>query len=361
MSENSFQSRREFIKNSAKIGATLGAVAAFPSLLNAANSTANSAKNSANSSANSAAKSSANAKNSQISTKGKAMNSVLNDFFTLNNGVKVPKLGLGLWRIDNAKVPAVIEAAVKVGYRHFDSAQAYGNEAGTGEGVRAAMKSGLKRSELFITTKVAAEHKDYAAAKKGIEDSLVRLNADYIDLMLIHSPQPWGDFRGADYFEGNLAAWRALEDAHKAGKIRAIGVSNFLEKDLANILKNGAVKPAVNQVLAHIGNTPFALIEQCEKQGILVEAYSPIAHGELLRDTRLTKIAQKYGVSVPQICIRYCLELGLCPLPKSATPAHIASNAKVDFTISVADMDTLKALKFKDYGEHSYFPVFSGK
>ncbi|TQR48342.1 2,5-diketo-D-gluconic acid reductase, partial [Campylobacter troglodytis] len=118
-------------------------------------------------------------------------NSVLNEFFTLSNGVKVPKLGLGLWRIDNDKVSAAIEAAVNVGYRHFDSAQAYANEAGTGDGVRAAMAKGLKREELFVTTKVAAEHKSYEAARASIEQSLAKLGLDYIDLMLIHAPQPW--------------------------------------------------------------------------------------------------------------------------------------------------------------------------
>ena len=360
--------RREFLSKFAKIGAGFGALSLMPVFVacsenknNATNSSdkANLGESSSETSAQNSANSSENLATSQ---KGQAMtNSTLNEFFTLQNGVKVPKLGLGLWRIDNDKVSAAIEAAVNVGYRHFDSAQAYANEAGTGEGVRNAIAKGLKREELFVTTKVAAEHKSYEAASASIEQSLAKLGLDYVDLMLIHAPQPWNDFRGGDYFEGNAAAWRALEEAYKEGKVRAIGVSNFLQKDLANIFANCAVKPMVNQVLCHIGNTPFELIEHCKNEGLLVQAYSPIAHGELLRDERLVKIAANYGVSVPQLCIRYCLELGVCPLPKSANPAHIASNAQVDFKISEADLTELKNLSFKNYGEHSYFPVFSGK
>lgn len=289
------------------------------------------------------------------------LESILAQSYTLSNGIKIPKLGLGLWRIDDDKVPNVISEAIKVGYRHFDSAQAYENEVGTGKGVRAAIKGGLKREEIFVTTKVRAEHKTYETAAKSIDESLGKLGLDFIDLMLIHSPQPWSDFRGGDYSQGNIEAWRALEDAHKAGKIRAIGVSNFLQKDLENIFANCTIKPMANQILTHIGNTPFDLIAYCKAQGLVVEAYSPIAHGELLKDERIQKMAQKYGVSAPQLCIRYALEIGTIPLPKSANPAHIASNAQVDFVISEADLDTLKKMRFADYGEHSYFPVFSGK
>lgn len=313
------------------------------------------ASDSSESSANNSSDSPTNSANS-ANLKG-----ILGESYTLSNGVKIPKLGPGLWRIENDKVPNVISEALQVGYRHFDSAQAYQNEVGTGEGVRAAIKGGLKREEIFVTTKVRAEHKTYESATKSIDESLSKLGLDFIDLMLIHSPQPWSDFRGGDYSQGNIEAWRALEDAHKAGKIRAIGVSNFLQKDLENIFKNCTIKPMANQILTHIGNTAFDLIAYCKAQGLVVEAYSPIAHGELLRDEQIQKMAQKYGVSAPQLCIRYALEIGTIPLPKSANPAHIASNAQVDFAISEADLDTLKKMKFKDYGEHSYFPVFSGK
>lgn len=299
---------------------------------------------------------------SSTNTIGEAnMEHILNQTLTLHNGVKIPKLGLGLWRIENAKAPQAIESALSVGYRHIDTAQAYENEQGSGEAVRNALKNGLKREEIFVTSKVRAEHKSYESASESIDSSLKALGLDVIDLMLIHAPQPWNDFRGGDYFEGNIAAYRALEDAHKAGKLRAIGVSNFLQKDLQNIFDNCATKPMVNQVLAHIGNTPFELIAFCKAQNIVVEAYSPIAHGELLKDTRLQDMAKKYNISVPQLCIAYVLELGLVALPKSANPKHIAENAKIDFQIAQSDMEVLKNLTFKDYGEHSYFPVFSGK
>ena len=343
--------RREFIKTSAKVAGFAGLSALAGLSLSACNDNKGNDK-----SAGTSADSNANTKNLIIQSGG-----ILSEYFTLSNGVKIPKLGLGLWRIEEAKVPAVIASAIQSGYRHFDSAQAYQNEKGTGEGVRNAIKNGLKREEIFVTTKVRAEHKSYESAKQSIEESLSKLGLDFIDLMLIHSPQPWSDFRGGNYFDGNAQAWRALEDAHKAGKIRAIGVSNFLQKDLENIFKNCTVKPMVNQVLCHIGNTPFELIKFCNAQGLVVEAYSPIAHGELLKDSRIVKMAEKYGVSAPQLCIAYTLQIGTVSLPKSANPAHIEANTQVDFAISAEDLDALKAMTFSDYGEHSYFPVFSGK
>lgn len=283
---------------------------------------------------------------------------IIEEVFTLNDGVKIPKLGLGVWRIEDSIVENVIQEALKVGYRHIDTAQAYGNERGVGAAVR---KSGLKREELFITSKVRAEYKDKKSAADSIDATLKTMGLDFVDLMLIHSPQPWASFRKGDYFQENVEVWEALEEAQKAGKVRSIGVSNFEQKDLQNLFKNGKVKPSTNQILVHIGNTPFELIDFCKKQGILVEAYSPIAHGELLRDSRIVAMAQKYNVSPAQLCIRYTLELGLVSLPKSKTPAYIAQNAELGFALSKSDLDSLKKMKFRDYGEHSSFPVFGGK
>lgn len=284
--------------------------------------------------------------------------SVLDETYTLSNGVTIPRLGLGTWFIDDDKAAGAVKAAIGVGYRNIDTAQAYGNERGVGEGVRG---SGVPREELFVSTKLAAEIKDYDQAVAAIEESLALLDIGYIDLMLIHAPQPWEDFRGGDYFEGNLAAWRALEEALEAGKVRAIGVSNFLERDLENILEHGAVVPHVNQILVHAGNTPSGLIDYCGGKGILVEAYSPIAHGKILDNPRVGAIAAGYGVSVPQLCIRYTLQLGTVSLPKTANPEHMRSNAELDFEISEADMDTLRGLDERDYGESSAFPVYAGK
>lgn len=284
---------------------------------------------------------------------------IIDDTFTLANGVNIPRLGLGTWRIADADVGDVVRKAIEIGYRHVDTAQAYDNERGVGEGVRA---SGIAREEIFVTTKLAAECKDYAQAKALIDGSLSALGLDWIDLMLIHSPQPWSDFReGERFFEGNLEAWRALEDACEAGKVRSIGVSNFERVDLDNLIDNGRIAPMVNQVLAHIGNTPFDLIEYAKSKNILVEAYSPVGHGALLRDAGLAEIAKRYDVGVAQLGIRYCLQMGLLPLPKTATPSHLGSNAQVDFVISDEDMATLRAYTGADYGEASAFPVFGKK
>lgn len=283
---------------------------------------------------------------------------ILTESYTLSNGVTIPKLGLGTWFIDDDRAAQAVRDAVEIGYRNIDTAQAYGNERGVGEGVRTA---GIPRAELFVSTKLAAEIKDYDEAVAAIDGSLVKLGLDYVDLMLIHSPQPWNDFRGGDYAEGNRAAWRALEEAHTAGRLRSIGVSNFLQSDLENILGSCTVVPHVNQLLAHVGNTPSELIAYCEGKDILVEAYSPIAHGEMLKNPDVAAMAEKYRVSVPQLCIRYTLQLGTVSLPKTANPEHMRSNAEVDFAISDDDMAALRDLRARDYGEHSVFPVFAGK
>ncbi|MDT0416741.1 aldo/keto reductase [Streptomyces sp. DSM 41982] len=283
---------------------------------------------------------------------------ILNETYTLSNGVEIPKLGLGTWFIDDDKAADAVRAAVGIGYRNIDTAQAYGNEHGVGDGVRTC---GVPREELFVSTKLAAEIKDYDRAIAAIDGSLTALGLDHVDLMLIHSPQPWDDFRGGDYAQGNREAWRALEDAHQAGKIRAVGVSNFRQHDLENILEGARVVPHVNQLLVHAGNTPSGLLAYCESKQILVEAYSPIAHGAILENTDVQAMAHKYGVSVPQLCIRYTLQLGTVSLPKTANPEHMRSNADVAFEISGADMDVLRDLRDVDYGEHSAFPVYSGK
>ncbi len=280
---------------------------------------------------------------------------------TLSNGVVVPQLALGTWLIDDDKVGAAVKAAIEIGYTHIDTAQAYANENGVGEGVK---NSRVSRDKIFITTKVAAEHKDYKSASKGIDGSLKRLGLDYIDMMIIHSPQPWVEVNQSDdrYFEGNLEAWRALTDAYKAGKLRAIGVSNFLKEDIDNLWNNAEVKPMVNQVLCHIANTPLDLINYCQNKGIVMEAYSPVAHGEALKIPAIAEIAKKYDVSVPQLCIRYDIQLGMIVLPKTANPDHMKTNADVEFVISDEDMDTLKTIeKINSYGDSSFFPVFGGK
>jgi len=282
---------------------------------------------------------------------------ILKEKFTLSNGVEIPKIGLGTWEISDDTVAQAVKEAVAIGYRHIDTAQGYSNERGVGEGIRTC---GLKREEIFVTTKLDAEIKNYADTVKAIDSSLQQLGLDYIDLMIIHAPKPWSQYDKDDrHFEGNLEAWRALEEGYKAGKLRAIGLSNFQIVDIKNILEKGTVKPTVNQILTHISNTPFELIDYCQQNDILIEAYSPIAHGELLKNEGVKNIAEKYNVSVPQLAIRYCLELGLLPLPKTANPKNMKSNSEVDFVISPDDMGVLKKMeRIKDYGEFSHFPVF---
>lgn len=283
-----------------------------------------------------------------------------NKTITLNNGVEIPQLGLGTWFIPDDQVADAVKAATKLGYRHIDTAQAYGNERGVGEGVRTC---GIKREELFVVSKVAAEHKTYEEAKAGIDATLEKMGLDYLDMMIIHSPQPWVEVNQSDdrYVEGNRAAWRALEEAYKAGKLRAIGISNFQIGDIESLMEAAEIKPMVNQILLHISNTPVELVEYCQANGIAVEAYSPIAHGEILHQPEIQAMAEKYGVSVPQLCIRYTLQLGTISLPKTGNPEHMKKNAEVDFEISTEDMETLKHFKkIENYGASSGFPVYGG-
>lgn len=285
---------------------------------------------------------------------------ILEETYSLTGNISIPKLGLGTWFIDDDKAAEAVRAAVKLGYRLIDTAQAYGNERGVGEGVRTC---GVPREQLFVASKVAAELKTYEEAARSIDETLEKMGLDYLDQMIIHSPQPWTEFRVEKrYFEENKAVWRALEDAQKAGKVRVIGVSNFLKDDLENLLKDCRVRPMVNQILLHITGTDLALMDYCRQEGIQVEAYSPIAHGEALKNPAIAEMAKKYGVSPAQLCIRYVLQLGAVALPKTANPAHMESNAAVNFEISQGDMDTLMHMeRLADYGDYNVFPVFSGK
>ncbi|RTE11230.1 aldo/keto reductase [Paenibacillus whitsoniae] len=285
---------------------------------------------------------------------------MFNETYKLANGVEIPKLGLGTWLLDDEQAAQAVRDAVSIGYRHMDTAQAYKNEAGVGKGIRSC---GVAREELFITTKVAAELKNYDAVTQSIDESLAKMGLDYLDLVIIHSPQPWKEFREEKrYFEENKEVWKAMEDAYKTGKVKAIGLSNFLQDDIENILASCEIKPMVNQILAHVSNTPLELIAFCQKNDILAEAYSPIAHGAVLDHAEVKVIADKYDVSVAQLCLRYAIQLGLAVIPKTANPDHMRINAELDFVISGADMETLKNVEhIQHYGEHSFFPVFGGK
>lgn len=257
----------------------------------------------------------------------------------LYNGVEIPVIGLGTWLIDDSVVEEAVIKAIKLGYRHIDTAEAYGNERGVGEAIK---HCGVPREELFIQTKVVAEIKDYENAKIAIADSFKKLDVDYIDLMIIHCPQPWKYFRnGNHYFEGNLAVWKALIEYYKAGKIRSIGVSNFEIVDIQNLIDNSDVKPMVNQIPIFIGSTPFDVIKYCQDNDIVVEAYSPIAHGRLLENKEVQDMANKYHVSVAQLSIKYTLQLNAVTLPKTVHEEYMKQNADLHFEISKEDMKKL--------------------
>ena len=279
--------------------------------------------------------------------------------FVLKKGVKAPALAYGTWLIKNEDASNCVKMALEAGYRHIDTAQAYQNEEGVGQGIR---ESGLKREEVFITSKVQAEIKSYRKTKKSIDESLKRLGVDYIDLMLIHCPQPWMLFRSKfRFFKQNIQVWKAMEEAYKEGKLRAIGVSNFLVDDLENIINHCEIKPMANQILLHIGETPVDVIKFCQENGIVVEAYSPIAHGKALDNATIKAMADKYKVSVPQLCIKYTLQLDTISIPKASSKEHIEDNMKLDFEISEADMIELMKLNRIDYGDQAFWPVFKKK
>lgn len=266
---------------------------------------------------------------------------------TLNNRVEIPQIQLGTWLINNDDVRKVVRQAIGVGYRSFDTAKDYGNEKGVGKGI---WNSDIERSDIFLTTKLPTAVKDYEGTKEAIDDALDRFSLEYIDLLLIHSPQPWIEVNRTDdrYFEGNLENWRAMEEDVKAGKVRAIGVSNFLQEDVANIVDNGTIKPAVNHIEVHIDKVPMDLMNYCKSLGIQIEAYSPLAHGRLLKDPKINEYANKYNVSPAQLMLAFDLQLGCIVLPKSDNIAEMKENLHIDFRINDEDMEKLIKLKEHD-------------
>ena len=264
--------------------------------------------------------------------------------FRLHNDVLIPALGFGTWQIPNEIAKRCCLDAIEQGYTHIDSAIAYGNEVGVGEAIAA---SKIKRENIFLTTKIPAEIKNYEDAKTCIEASLKRLNVDYIDLMLIHAPKPWPQMRtelGHRYEKENVEVYRALEEAYEAGKLRSIGVSNFNIGDIQNILDNCKVVPHVNQICVHIGYVKQDVIDFCKKNNILVEAYSPLATGNILQRPEIQEMAKKYNVTAAQLCIRFTYQLGLLPLPKTTHAERMKENAEIDFEIDQVDMEALLKL-----------------
>ncbi|HOJ45625.1 MAG TPA: aldo/keto reductase [Bacilli bacterium] len=267
---------------------------------------------------------------------------ILNESFTLSNGVKIPKIGFGTWQIKEGEdAYRSVRYALEVGYRHIDTAAAYGNEGSVG---RAIKDSGIPREEIFVTTKLHSHIKGYESTFKEFDKSLKKLGLDYLDLYLIHAPWPWSDI-GSIHTEGNIQAWKAMVEIYQSGKVRSIGVSNFEPFHIEPIVKATNFIPHVNQIPFFVGRPQHEVRAYCEKHNILVEAYSPLITGRIFKMDVVNEMAKKYGVTTAQLAIRYTLEQNTLPLPKSTHEQWILENTKVDFSISKEDIAILEKIE----------------
>lgn len=262
---------------------------------------------------------------------------------TLSNGIQIPLLGFGTWKLTGNDAYLAVRSAIENGYRLIDTAYVYENETEVGMAVR---DSSVARQNLFVTSKVPHYIKTYDGTIEIFEKTLADLGTDYLDLYLIHWPvtQPLMEI-GDNYYMANREVWRALEDLYKAGRVRAIGVSNFSIADINNILETATVKPMVNQIKYHIGHHPDDVVKFCKKHDIIVEGYSTLGRGAVLQSTEVQRIADKYDVTAAQIAIRYSLQKGVIPLVKSGSQSHQIENLDVGFEISREDMQTLEELE----------------
>ncbi|RSJ71388.1 Glyoxal reductase [Streptococcus oralis] len=244
--------------------------------------------------------------------------------YTLNNGVSIPVLGFGTWKAENGEVAyqAVLEA-LKAGYRHIDTAAIYQNEESVGRAIR---DSGISRQEIFVTTKLWNTNHSYDEARQAFEESMEKLGLDYLDLYLIHWPNPKPLRENNEWKTRNAEVWRAMEDLYKEGKICAIGVSNFLPHHLDALLETARIIPAVNQVRLAPGVYQEEVVAYCKEKGILLEAWGPFGQGELFDKKEVQEIAAKHGKSVAQIALAWSLAEEFLPLPKSVTASRIQSN-----------------------------------
>jgi len=264
------------------------------------------------------------------------------DTYTLRNGVKVPCLGFGTWQISEKHMPGAIAAALEAGYRHFDGATAYGNE----EAVGAALKAGgVPRGSLFVASKVWSDDRGFEKTIAACKASLKRLDMEYLDLYLVH--WPFSPKQDDAWREKNRDTWRAMETLYRDGLVRAIGMSNFLPHHLQPLLEDADVLPMVDQIELHPGQRQTRTLEFCRANGILAEAWGPLGHQKLVLNDDLRAVGERYGKSAAQVCIRWCIQLGVVPLPKSRRPARIAQNADVfDFTLSDGDMKLIDELPY---------------
>lgn len=266
----------------------------------------------------------------------------LRDTYNLHNGVEIPCIGFGTWQTPNDKIGVdSVREAIACGYRHIDTAAGYDNEESVGAAVR---ESGVPREQLFITSKLQNGMHGYENTLRAFEATMKALGMDYLDLYLIHWPNPL-KFRG-EWQAANAGSWKAFEELHAAGRIRAIGVSNFMPRHLDELMKTAAVRPMVNQILLCPGEVQPEAVRYCQERDILLEAYSPLGTGKIFGVPEIVALAEKYGKSVAQVCIRWSLQMGFLPLPKSVTPARIRENAQVfDFALSDEDVALVAGLK----------------
>jgi diketogulonate reductase-like aldo/keto reductase len=277
-------------------------------------------------------------KETKVLTK-KVMDINIHSTKKLNNGVEIPIIGLGTWQMQEAgEIENAVKWALKVGYRLIDTAKIYGNEAGVGKAIR---ESGIPREQIFVTTKLWNEDQERKSALQAIDDSLKRLELDCVDLYLIH----WPFFDREKHINKREETWKAMEEIYKSGKAKAIGVSNYIIRHLEEMKKYAAIQPAANQVEFHPFLYQAELLDYCQNHNIVLEAYSPLIHGQKMKDERITKIAEKHGKSSAQILIRWSLQHGCVVIPKSSKLERIEQNIGVfDFVISDEDMKTLDGL-----------------
>lgn len=277
----------------------------------------------------------------------------LAETFELNNGVKIPQVGFGTYKATDEEAAECVKAAIACGYRHIDTAFFYGNEAGVGRGVKEAMEAyGLKREDIFVTSKLWNTERGYEKAMAAFEKTMENLKLDVLDLYLIHWPA--AAHQHENWEELNLGTWRAMTELYQAGRIRAIGVSNFMPHHLKALMET-EVKPMVNQLEYHPGFLQKETVDYCKANGILVEAWSPLGRGRVLEHPVLLEMAEKYKKSVAQLCLRFCLQHDIVPLPKSVNPKRIEENGDIfDFEISAEDMKRIDNLG--QFGESGLNP-----
>lgn len=250
---------------------------------------------------------------------------------TLNDGNVIPHIGFGTYKATEEEGIAAVKLALQKGYRLLDTAAKYENEVAVGRGIK---ESGVAREEIVVTTKVWRENLGYDQTLAAFEASLQKLGLDYVDLYLIHWPANFKNF-GEDWKQVNAATWRAMEDLQATGKIKSIGVSNFLETHLEALLETAKVIPAVNQIEFHPGYWQENTVRFCKENGIITEAWSPLARGKVFENPVLKTIADKYRKSVSQVCLRWCIEHAVVPIPKSTTPERIEDNLGIfDFELT---------------------------